>query len=556
MQKRGVVLLILFMLPFLTMAQRSRTRRLPRESWDRVVINQFFKENKPQTTLDTAFYNSYQYLNYQIVKDTSGLTFSKLIEVINANRPMKELKVLQQFYDSVKVKNERFAAEMVDARMKWYLKRSLDTMEITSTDSLFDDMLELLSDNSTNYDSLVSLTTPYTDTLVKSLAKNISDVKRLPIFSQIKKLRNDTVSFNLVNINGDTTKIRLFDDNPYVVRTTIKNLAGDEEPLLIRDIHKNSFRLIINDSQEIEVEDPKKTYDIFADILAANRPQGLTITKRYPPEDVKSWFLGGKFSIDATQMTLHNWIKGGENTITLSTTLELTANYKNGYNMWENKGVFKYGSIQQGEKSLRTNEDKINITSVYGYRAFSKFYYSAQLEFKSQFAPTYSYTDNTKTAIVSKFFAPATLTIGAGMEYKPNNKNSFIVTPITSKNTFVLSDTVSHSKYSVDEDKSVRSETGFYAKANNKFKIIQNIEINSTLELFSNYFEKPQNIDIDWNLEIVFPINYYVRATISTEMIYDDDQNIPVYNENREKIGDTKGLQFKELLKLGIVFRF
>lgn len=557
MSLRKLILLLLCLCPMLLSAQRRGARRPVRESWDRELINNYFRQNRPVNIIDSAFYEAYRYLNYQLPADTARHNFSDFVKLVDNNRPEIELAWMRAFYDTVRVRNERFEREMTDNRVKWHLRRTLDTMDVSTADSVFSEILDLVSDNSVNYDSLVSITTPYTDTLVKAIRKNLSDIRKMPVLSQIRRLRNDTTTFYLVNLNGDSLRFRLFNGSPRVIRTTIKDLAGNDEPVLIRDIHRNSFRLLINDSPEIvETDDIEKTRQLLLDILSEVRNRQLVRVALQQPEDPKYWRLGGKIAIDATQMALHNWIKGGENTITLLSTVELYANYKRGPHLWENKGVFKYGAIRQGKKSIRTNEDKINITSNYGYRAFKKFYYSAQLEFKSQFGPIYEYNGNVKTRLASRFMAPATLTVGAGLEYKPNEHNSITVSPLTSKNTFVVSDSVSHSRYNVDDDRYVRSETGLYLKWVYTNKFWKNIEVNSVAEFFSNYFHKPQNVDVDWNLEMVFPINYNVRATITTEMIYDDDQEIPVKDDEGKQIGTTKGLQFKELLKLGIIFRF
>lgn len=556
MTLRKLILLLLCLCPMLLSAQRRSARRVVSESWDRQVINNYFRQNRPANIVDTAFYEAYRYLNYQLPADTSNLNFSEFVKIVDGNRPEIELAWMRAFYDTVRVRNERFEREMTDNRVKWHLLRTLDTMDVSTTDSVFSNILDLVADTDVNYDSLVAITTPYTDTLVKAIKKNLADVRKLPVFNQIRRLRNDTTIFYLVNLNGDSLRFRLFDGSPRVIRTTIKDLAGNDEPALIRDIHRNSFRILINDSPEIETDDFEKTRKLLLDILAESRSHGLVTVDRQKPEDPNYWLLGGKVSLDATQMTLHNWVKGGENTITLLSTLELYANYTRGVHSWKNTGVFKYGAIRQGQKSMRTNEDKINITSSYGYRAFKKLYYSAQMEFKSQFAPIYEYSGNVKTRLASRFMAPATLTVGAGLEYKPNEINTITVSPLTSKNTFVVSDTVSHKRYNVDEDRYVRSETGLYVKWLYKNKVWKDIEVTSVAEFFSNYFRKPQNVDVDWNLELVFPINYNVRATITTEMIYDDDQEIPVKDNDGKQIGTTKGMQFKELLKLGVVFRF
>jgi hypothetical protein len=309
-------------------AQRRGARRPVRESWDRELINNYFRQNHPANIIDSAFYEAYRYLNYQLPADTANLNFTDFTKIVDDNRPEIELAWMRAFYDTVRVRNERFEREMTDNRMKWHLRRTLDTMDVSTADSVFSEILDLVSDNNVNYDSLVSLTTPYTDTLVKAIRKNLSDIRKMPVISQIRRLRNDTTIFYLVNLNGDSLRFRLFNGSPRVIRTTIKDLAGNDEPVLIRDIQRNSFRILINDSPEIETDDIEKTRQLLLDILSKSRKRQLVRVELKQPEDPNYWRLGGKIAIDATQMALHNWVKGGENTITLLSTLELYANYK------------------------------------------------------------------------------------------------------------------------------------------------------------------------------------------------------------------------------------
>jgi hypothetical protein len=77
----------------------------------------------------------------------------------------------------------------------------------------------------------------------------------------------------------------------------------------------------------------------------------------------------------------------------------------------------------------------------------------------------------------------------------------------------------------------------------------------SKLEFFSNYMDKPQNIDISWDLTLDLRITTYITARAQTWMLYDDDQKIEVKdrNGNAKKISK---LQLKEMLGVGFTYKF
>ena len=111
----------------------------------------------------------------------------------------------------------------------------------------------------------------------------------------------------------------------------------------------------------------------------------------------------------------------------------------------------------------------------------------------------------------------------------------------------------------VDTTKNSREEFGARFKGIYKIKIWDDIEINNSLELFSNYVESPQNIDVNWEFTTVFPVNDFIKATLSVHIIYDDDTEVPKYRVNdageNEKYNG-KGIQVREMLTLGFYMKF
>jgi len=67
----------------------------------------------------------------------------------------------------------------------------------------------------------------------------------------------------------------------------------------------------------------------------------------------------------------------------------------------------------------------------------------------------------------------------------------------------------------------------------------------------------PQNIDVNWELLISMKVNKYISATITTQLIYDDDINIAVDNNNDDIIDEFgPRVQFREVLGIGLSYKF
>ena len=155
---------------------------------------------------------------------------------------------------------------------------------------------------------------------------------------------------------------------------------------------------------------------------------------------------------------------------------------------------------------------------------------------------------------------PASFVFAVGLDYKLNSKFSMLISPITSKFTVVL-DTASidQTKFGLSDDETVKKEIGAYIKIQYKIKITDDINVENKLNLFSNYINNPQNIDINYEANINMKVNDFIITTIHLHLIYDDDIKIPVYEEISgldTKVGTTKKIQFKELLSVGIAYKF
>jgi hypothetical protein len=273
-------------------------------------------------------------------------------------------------------------------------------------------------------------------------------------------------------------------------------------------------------------------------------------------DTIKFWKFGGLASINLSQVSLTNWAAGGQSSSSGVTLFNLNGNYKKDNLSWENTIDLGYGLLKENSDDVVKTNDKLDLISKFGVKKTEKLYISVLFNFKTQFAP--GYKDPNTTDIISKFLAPAYLTLSPGIDYKPNKYLSFLISPVTGKMTIVNDDSLSASgSFGVDPGEKVRYEIGSFAKLELKTDLMKNVRLNTKIDLFSNYLHNPQNIDVNWDLMINMKINDFLSANLITNLIYDDDIKIDV-DKNGDGIIEASRprIQFKEMFGVGLSLKF
>lgn len=269
-----------------------------------------------------------------------------------------------------------------------------------------------------------------------------------------------------------------------------------------------------------------------------------------------AWTKGAVTTITFSQVALQNWASGGENSVTGVGFLNAFANYKEGNCSWDNTLNLGYGVLKQNGGDWYKNDDKLEFASKYGQLAADHWYYTALIDFKSQFSKGYTSIGDTEHS--STFFAPAYLNVALGIDYQPNDNFTLFISPATAKMTFVTDTMLSNAgSYGVDAGKEFRFEGGAYVKVAYRTEILENIHFETKLDLFSNYAEKPQNIDVNWDNLLTFKVNKYINASLMFNMVYDDDTKFAVGEDNDgDGIADRSvaKLQWKEMFGLGFSY--
>jgi len=287
----------------------------------------------------------------------------------------------------------------------------------------------------------------------------------------------------------------------------------------------------------------------------------------FAQSDSTNWNKGGVTGLTFNQASFSKyWAGGGVPSISGGAYFNYFFDYTEDKLSWENTIDLGYGLISIDGADLQKSDDRIIFNSKFGHKVGSsdQLYYSALLDFRTQFAPGFD-PDNLDTEI-SRFMSPGYLLISLGIDYKPNEYFSVSVGPLSSKMTFVSDQTLADlGSFGVEAaeitaagdtiagtGKKFRGEFGGSLAAKFNKEIIKNVTYTSTLLLFSNYVENPEKIDVNWENSIDMKINNFLTARVYFQTIYDYD--IKFLNE---ETGESKDQwQWKSILSLGLAYSF
>lgn len=279
----------------------------------------------------------------------------------------------------------------------------------------------------------------------------------------------------------------------------------------------------------------------------------------------KPWKFKMIYQLNGTQSTFVNWNTGGRNNLSLIGTISTGNYYSKGDSKWSTDLLIALGGIKYFDNlvgnSLQKTDDRIDFSSIYGQKFSKNLFFSLNTGFKTQFLAGFNLPND--SVKVSTFLAPGYINIAFGLDYIKNENFSIFASPFAFKGTVVMDQSLANigsfgvekaSKDSlgniVSPGKNFREEYGAYIKLKWNKALMKNIDLKSKLELFSNYTDNPENIDINAELIILFKVNKLFSASTQFNLIYDDDIKIKDSNGN---LGPRT--QFKSVLGIGLHYK-
>lgn len=269
----------------------------------------------------------------------------------------------------------------------------------------------------------------------------------------------------------------------------------------------------------------------------------------------KVWKTGLLFSLNLAQASLNNWAAGGDDfSLALTSYINAHAFYKKNKNNWDNDLNINLGYVKTTTLGARKNDDRIDFLSKYGYSLNPKLNLSGLFNLRTQFFNGYDYSTDVNgkaiSTLSSKFFAPAYILLGAGIDYHPVPELSIFLSPFTCRWIIVNDDSLSaKGAYGVPVGKKSTSNIGAYAMVNYSKALNKIVSYNGKLELFSNYKSKPQNVDLYMTNLFAAKLSKVLSATWNFDLIYDDD--IKLFGVNHS----SPGLQLKSLIGVGLLVK-
>ena len=272
------------------------------------------------------------------------------------------------------------------------------------------------------------------------------------------------------------------------------------------------------------------------------------------PKD--GWHKAGNISLIFSQAAFnHEWTGGGTSNYAAGLALSYDMNLKQGKIVWDNRIMADYGITKtRDQEYTRKTNDRLELTSLAGKQIKESLWYvSAFVNFKTQFASGYVYSNDPLTNAevrteTTKFLSPGYIQGGPGLLWKKSDNLKVNISPAAAKLIFVDNVFTSAPGYvdgdyfGVDTNASTRFEFGASVAAYGKFKLMENISMENVLGLYSNYLDKPGNVDIDYTMNLLMTVNKWITANATFQAIYDDNA--------------VQGFQIREVLGVGVTYGF
>lgn len=272
------------------------------------------------------------------------------------------------------------------------------------------------------------------------------------------------------------------------------------------------------------------------ELLKKNEEAAAKLVESKP----NGWEKKGTFTFLANQATFNNWLAGGQSNVSGNVGVNYDFNYKNTNWNWDNKIIIGYGLTKIKGQDIQKSDDRFVFNSLAGKRANGYWYYSAFFNFQTQFDSGFDVASGFKT---SHFFSPAYFQFGPGMLWKKRDNLKVNIAPATSKLIIVHPHfTELGSSFGVAKGDSSRYEFGAAVNGYYKFTLVENVTVENILNLYSNYLEDPQNVDIDYTLNLAMKINKTLSTNLAVQTIYDDNA--------------FRGFQTRQVIGLGVNYGF
>lgn len=320
--------------------------------------------------------------------------------------------------------------------------------------------------------------------------------------------------------------------------------------------HPDYFRYsILNVPKDIPQPKEIRT-NPFADLFKVESEadfSDVAAPQKYQPK-IKYWRPFFESSIQFSQNYIsENWYKGGNGNLNLFTRNYLKYDYNKDKIQFTNELEWKasfYTAPKDTVHNYRIGDDVFRIHSNFGYKAFNKWFYTFDAEFKTQFFTNFKENSEQKLAA---FFAPYSINLGLGMKYelkkdfKQKGKNlafTINVAPLSYTYMYSINKDIDLARHGFEDGKNYLSKIGSTVRADLTYNFNHFISWQSRLYYFTSY----DRIEGEFENTLNLAISRFFSTRIYLNLRYDD-------GVEKKKESDNY-LQVYELISFGFNYKW
>lgn len=252
--------------------------------------------------------------------------------------------------------------------------------------------------------------------------------------------------------------------------------------------------------------------------------------------------VGGIIALNLNQQNSSFWVGANERyALNVGISADVYANTTWKKSTLNNTLKMNYAWLNNQSQGVRKTADFIDLFSKYGrqLRSDGKLAVATIANLRTQFTNGYDYSASPRRR-TSGFFAPANVLLTPGVEWRPSKAFSIFASPFAARWVIVSNDPFSYSfpggvrpdgsretplaeLFGVDPETKVSGQFGAFVSASANTPLVKNVNYSARIDLYSNYRDRPQNIDIFWTNNIIFKVNKWLGITYQFNIAYDHD---------------------------------
>lgn len=252
-----------------------------------------------------------------------------------------------------------------------------------------------------------------------------------------------------------------------------------------------------------------------------------------------------------------NWHKGGFNSINLNGRVYGNVTYERDRVKWVNELEYRLGMFTNdvsGKKlDLKISEDQLRANSNMGVKAFENWYYTIDLQLRSQMMSNI----DKDSVLTTRIFAPLLLDAGIGMKYDIDLKQfrgdpfqrlrfSANIAPVAASLIYTYADDIDKGRIGLQEDENFKFRLG------SSLRLDLNWDFSNALSWTSRLFYNTsyKHMEVEFDNSVAYAFNQFFSTRVTYNLRYDDS----VILDEPKTFKNL--LQHYQLISLGFEYKF